>query len=777
MLLNTPVQNPYGVGVGSGSGLGAWNAGTTYAVNDIVNYLGELYVNIQAGVGNVPSTAHAYWTLYNEQLPMYTGVDATDPASSTATETAKVDAYSGVIITLTAAGNAQTIGSPTDPTAGKRFTVVNNDTSTDTIEIDGIVLEVGHAQSWMWDGSAWTLATSTDADQITFSPATYYGSATDLQSAIDGFAPTAVKVAEANRALVPDSSLDISGLNDIGLTNDLLMATGSILSWNATDLMTHSANTMTLSGFTTWDFGAVATVDFDGAMNFTSAAGGFGFDGNVTAVGSFIIGSADLNETDLEKLDGITDGAGAANKALVLDGSLDISGIHDIGLTNDLLMATGSVLSFNATDLMTHSEHTMTLSGFTSWDFGVADVIIGATKKLYLDGGGDTYISETSANQLSFVVGGSEFIAINDDAQTISIYADSLELNMLGSMPHSFFRDGLILNGDENQPCYLYMNGDEGDEPNDRFRLSANVGNFSIANYNEYGTYQAIMSLDSSGTNSILGVNNIALRMGSSSFNLFAPSIIAQIGDPEMDGNGTYLAVDDGSTNITLEAIGVTSMGDPDGNNNNTYLAIDDGNQTITLTAGGSMDINSPIMTLGGGTVGLSIDNTSKVWKLGDWDGETNETYITVDDDAQTIALNATNVTVSDTLNTTELNVSGTINGVKVYRAILVQTGSSAPTATILENTLGGVPVWTRLGGGNYICTLAGAFPVSKTYCSISNIYNAFQGESILVTIDRADDNVVYTHTWGTASGADIDFDLGGDAENFYSPIEILVYP
>jgi hypothetical protein len=53
--------------------------------------------------------------------------------------------------------------------------------------------------------------------------------------------------------------------------------------------------------------------------------------GNVTAGGSFIIGSADLNETDLEKLDGITDGTAAANKAVVLDASKNIATIGTIG--------------------------------------------------------------------------------------------------------------------------------------------------------------------------------------------------------------------------------------------------------------------------------------------------------------------------------------------------------------------------------------------------------------------------------------------------------------
>jgi len=54
----------------------------------------------------------------------------------------------------------------------------------------------------------------------------------------------------------------------------------------------------------------------------------------ITAGTSFVIGAADLNETDLEKLDGITDGTGAANKALVLDGSRDVDTINALGIAS-----------------------------------------------------------------------------------------------------------------------------------------------------------------------------------------------------------------------------------------------------------------------------------------------------------------------------------------------------------------------------------------------------------------------------------------------------------
>ena len=60
-------------------------------------------------------------------------------------------------------------------------------------------------------------------------------------------------------------------------------------------------------------------------------------DAAITAGTSFVIGSADINETDFEQIDGITAGAGAANKALVLDGSADIaSGLRNITLTGTL---------------------------------------------------------------------------------------------------------------------------------------------------------------------------------------------------------------------------------------------------------------------------------------------------------------------------------------------------------------------------------------------------------------------------------------------------------
>ena len=77
---------------------------------------------------------------------------------------------------------------------------------------------------------------------------------------------------------------------------------------------------------------------------------------NVTATGSFIIGSADMNETDLEKLDGITNGTVTASKAVVVDTDKDINGFRNITATGNIqiggdLTVSGTTTSVNTTNL------------------------------------------------------------------------------------------------------------------------------------------------------------------------------------------------------------------------------------------------------------------------------------------------------------------------------------------------------------------------------------------------------------------------------------------
>ncbi len=57
--------------------------------------------------------------------------------------------------------------------------------------------------------------------------------------------------------------------------------------------------------------------------------------------------------------------------------------------------------------------------------------------------------------------------------------------------------------------------------------------------------------------------------------------------------------------------------------------------------------------------------------------------------------------------------------GYTVYTALITQTGTAAPVATVLQNTTGGTIAWTRPtnpGVGRYVATISGAnFTANKT--------------------------------------------------------------
>lgn len=82
-------------------------------------------------------------------------------------------------------------------------------------------------------------------------------------------------------------------------------------------------------------------------------------------------------------------------------------------------------------------------------------------------------------------------------------------------------------------------------------------------------------------------------------------------------------------------------------------------------------------------------------------------------------------VSGADAVNPTEFVTRQQVQslGVKKYRALIGQSGTSAPTVTVLENSLSGTPVWTYTSVGNYTATLSGAFTAGKTFVSINNPY------------------------------------------------------
>lgn len=83
------------------------------------------------------------------------------------------------------------------------------------------------------------------------------------------------------------------------------------------------------------------------------------------------------------------------------------------------------------------------------------------------------------------------------------------------------------------------------------------------------------------------------------------------------------------------------------------------------------------------------------------------------------------------------------LRGYKQYTAIIDQTGTSAPIATVLgRNEIGSI-VWSRVTVGTYSGTLSGAFTGSKTF-ALSGIGNEDAVQPARGGIFRLDDNTVW---------------------------------
>ena len=96
-----------------------------------------------------------------------------------------------------------------------------------------------------------------------------------------------------------------------------------------------------------------------------------------------------------------------------------------------------------------------------------------------------------------------------------------------------------------------------------------------------------------------------------------------------------------------------------------------------------------------------------------------------------------------------------------VYTALLTQTGTNAPVATVLENTVGNI-VWSYDSTGEYLGTLTGVFISDKTY------FSAMPSQVTQLKFIRINDNTV---NLGTAtSGVKTNGLLSA------TPVEIRVY-
>ena len=148
--------------------------------------------------------------------------------------------------------------------------------------------------------------------------------------------------------------------------------------------------------------------------------------GAITAGTSFIIGSADLNEADMEQIDGITAGTAAASKALVLDSNKDASGIRNVGAVQ--LTTSGRVIVDDAT------EATSTTDGSLQTDGGLSvakSAVIGDDLDLLSDAallnfGADKDVSLTHVADTGLLLNSSRQLQFGDSGTYIHQSADGV---------------------------------------------------------------------------------------------------------------------------------------------------------------------------------------------------------------------------------------------------------------------------------------------------------------------------------------------------------------
>jgi hypothetical protein len=161
----------------------------------------------------------------------------------------------------------------------------------------------------------------------------------DSNSKISALDITALKVGgtSVSATAAELNYTDITTLGTGAASKAVVLDTGEDYTWPTTGILTYgvlkdSAGTTLSATAAELNYCDITTLGAAQASKAVTADANIDVTGlrNVTCTGSFIIGSADMNETDLEKLDGITNGTSAANKAVVLGND---SKINELDIT------------------------------------------------------------------------------------------------------------------------------------------------------------------------------------------------------------------------------------------------------------------------------------------------------------------------------------------------------------------------------------------------------------------------------------------------------------
>lgn len=230
--------------------------------------------------------------------------------------------------------------------------------------------------------------------------------------------------------------------------------------------------------------------------------------------------------------------------------------------------------------------------------------------------------------------------------------------------------------------------------------LSSNIGYVPENQANKSDSYTVSSSTTYTSTKAL--VDGLALKANDANV-IHTTGNETKTGNLYLDGN---LGV--GTSPLTNKLTVLQS-------NNSTSLVVKNGSTSAhnVLYAGNDSSTNSSflgsykgddsnfsyfVLQKFGGNVGVGVMSDDGVNKL-----QVNGTI------SASAAANSNQVVIKSQLDSA-------IRPYKVYTALLTQSGTSAPTVTVLENTLAGSITWARTASGQFTGTLSGAFTANKFF-------------------------------------------------------------
>jgi len=299
----------------------------------------ELRISGGNGVTTSTDSGGSVTISLNGDITTVNTISSADSAAVTIADNANIEGTLQVNSTINAVGNITTAGSFVIGSAS-----INE---TDLEKIDGITNGAGAAnKALVLDGSANVasgLAALTASGVVTAAGFTI-GSAVINEADLEQIDDLTAGTVTASKALVVDASKDIGTL---GTVTASAMVVETISSADSTSVFFNDG--ITLSGPIKSD--ASSQINIDDALDVEGAitSGAITSSGAVTAT-SFVIGSADINETDLEQIDDLTAGTVTASKAVVVDSNKDVSSFRNLTATGTITTAILDVNSIKSTD-------------------------------------------------------------------------------------------------------------------------------------------------------------------------------------------------------------------------------------------------------------------------------------------------------------------------------------------------------------------------------------------------------------------------------------------